>query len=216
MIAQIVAQTLAQQPLPLPPVVNFPVSPLQAMAPATHRFKKLSDTAEYDGDRDRLNAWKQSLRQRLNMNHNQYLTDHEKIAYAESQLIIGKKAHNLMGQYQVKGLCTLLSFKEYLQELRHLCGNPFEAEDTHTYLHNTNKQGSMSFAKYYHLFSQKKECSQMDNASLVDCLKRNVNYATQLAAFSWQGSDGKQPFIFYEYVQAFTETDEELQQLKHR
>ena len=55
----------------------------------------------------------------------------------------------------------------------------------------------------------------MNNASLVDCLKRNVNYITQLAAFSWQGSDGKWPSIFYEYVQAFTETDEELQQLKH-
>ena len=55
----------------------------------------------------------------------------------------------------------------------------------------------------------------MNNVSLIDCLKRNVNYATQLAAFSWQGSDGKWPSIFYEYVQAFTETDEELQQLKH-
>ena len=55
----------------------------------------------------------------------------------------------------------------------------------------------------------------MNNASLIDCLKRNVNYITQLAAFSWQGSDGKQLSIFYEYVQAFTETDEELQQLKH-
>ena len=56
MIAQIVAQTLAQQPPPLPPVVNFPVSPLQATAPVTHRSEKLSDTAEYDEDRDCLNA----------------------------------------------------------------------------------------------------------------------------------------------------------------
>ena len=55
----------------------------------------------------------------------------------------------------------------------------------------------------------------MNDASLVDCLKRNVNYATQLIAFSWQGSDRKRPSIFYEYVQAFTETDKELQQLKH-
>ena len=55
----------------------------------------------------------------------------------------------------------------------------------------------------------------MNNASLIDCLKRNVNYATQLAAFSWRGSDEKWLSIFYEYVQAFTETDEELQQLKH-
>ena len=56
----------------------------------------------------------------------------------------------------------------------------------------------------------------MDDASLIDCLKHNVNYVTQLAAFSWWGSDGKWPSTFYEYVQAFTETDEELQQLKHR
>ena len=56
MIAQIVAQTLAQQPLPLPPVVNFPIPPLQATAPATHQSEKLPDTAEYDGDRDRLDA----------------------------------------------------------------------------------------------------------------------------------------------------------------
>ena len=148
------------------------------MTPATHRSEKLPDTAEYDEDRDHLNAWKQSLRQYLNMNHDWYLTDCEKIAYAESQLIIEKKAHNLIGQYQVKGLCTLLSFEEYLQELRHLCGNPFEAEDARTYLHNTHKQDSMSFAKYYHLFSQKKERFWMDDASLIDCLKCNVNYAT--------------------------------------
>ena len=178
MIVQIVTQTLAQQPLPLPSVVNFPVSPLQATAPVTHRSEKLPDTAEYNEDRDHLNAWEQSLRQYLNMNHDWYLTDREKIAYAESQLIIGKKAHNLMGQYWVKGLCTLLSFKEYLQELHRLCGNPFEAEDAHTYLCNTHKQGSMSFAEYYHLFSQKKEHSWIDNASLIDCLKRNVNYIT--------------------------------------
>ena len=55
----------------------------------------------------------------------------------------------------------------------------------------------------------------MNDASLIDCLKCNVNYITQLAAFSWWGSDGNQPSIFYEYVQAFTETDKELQQLKH-
>ena len=73
------------------------------------------------------------------MNHDWYLTDCEKIAYAESQLIIEKKAHNLMGQYWVKGLCILLSFEEYLQELHCLCGNPFEAEDARTYLCDTHK-----------------------------------------------------------------------------
>ena len=56
----------------------------------------------------------------------------------------------------------------------------------------------------------------MNNASLIDCLKHNVNYVTQLAAFSWWGSDEKWLSIFYEYVQAFTETDKELQQLKYQ
>ena len=55
----------------------------------------------------------------------------------------------------------------------------------------------------------------MNDASLIDCLKCNINYVTWLITFSWQGSDGKWPSTFYEYVQAFTETDEELQQLKH-
>ena len=55
----------------------------------------------------------------------------------------------------------------------------------------------------------------MNDASLIDCLKRNINYVTQLTAFFWWDSDGKWLSIFYKYVQAFTETDEELQQLKH-
>ena len=120
-----------------------------------------------------------------------------------------------MSQYWVKGLCTLLSFEEYLQELCHLCDNSFKAEDAHTYLCDTHKQDSMSFAEYYHLFSQKKEHFWMNDTSLIDCLKCNINYAIQLTAFSWWGSDEKWPSIFYEYIQAFTETDEELQQLKH-
>ena len=62
----------------------------------THQSDKLSDTTEYDKNRDCLNAWKQSLKQQLHMNHNQYLINYEKIMYAESWLIIRKKAHNLM------------------------------------------------------------------------------------------------------------------------
>ena len=55
----------------------------------------------------------------------------------------------------------------------------------------------------------------MNNTSLIDCLKKNVSYFIQFAAFFWQISEDKWPFIFYKHVQAFTETDEELQQLKH-
>ena len=73
----------------------------------------------------------------------------------------------------------------------------------------------MSFADYYHLFNQKKEYFQMNDAFLIDCLKRNINYATQFITFSWQTSEGKWPFIFYKHVQAFTEINKELQQFKH-
>ena len=55
----------------------------------------------------------------------------------------------------------------------------------------------------------------MNNTSLIDCLKRNINYSTQFAAFFWQISEDKQPSIFYEHVQAFTEINKELQQLKY-
>ena len=73
------------------------------------------------------------------MNHNQYLINYEKIIYAESQLIIRKKAHNLMSQHQVNDLCTFISFKEYFQELHYLYRNPFKTENAHIYFHNIHK-----------------------------------------------------------------------------
>jgi len=121
-----------------------------------------------------------------------------------------------MMPYRTNGICNLATFDEYLRTLRHCCGNPFEAEDARTYLRETLKQGSMSFAEYYLLFCQKKDRSALEDASLIDCMKRNVSYTTQLAAFSWRTTEGKKPSTFPEYVQAFSETDEELQQLKHR
>ena len=68
-VAQVMAQTITQQSLPPPPVINLPSLLLQATAPAIHQSEKLPDTAEYDRDRDCLDAWEQSLRQRLHMNH---------------------------------------------------------------------------------------------------------------------------------------------------
>ena len=61
-VAQVMAQIITQQPLPPPSVINFPSLLLQAMASVTHWSEKLSDTAEYDRDRDCLNVWEQSLR----------------------------------------------------------------------------------------------------------------------------------------------------------
>ena len=153
------AQIITQQSLPPPPVINLPSSSLQATASAIYQFKKLSDTTEYNKDKDCLNVWKQSLKQWLHINHDRYLTNHKKITYAESWLTIEKKAHNLINQYWVNDLCTLINFKGYLQELYCLYKNPFKAENAYIYLCNTYKQNFMSFADYYYLFSQKKECS---------------------------------------------------------
>ncbi len=72
-----------------------------------------------------------------------------------------------------------------------------------------------SFVDYYNLFYQKKECSLMKDFSLIDCLKRNVNYFTQVIIFFWQNLDETQSFIFHQWIQAFFDIDEELQQLKH-
>ena len=85
----------------------------------------------------------------MHVNHNQYSTDAAKIAYAESQLTIGKRAFILMMSYQKDGICTIFMFTEYWWILCHVCDNPFEAEDTRTYLQDTLKQGLMSFVKYY-------------------------------------------------------------------
>lgn len=42
----------------------------------------------------------------------------------------------------------------------------------------------MSFDEYYNLFSQKKKHSHIEDASLIDVMKTNVNYSVQAAAIS--------------------------------
>ncbi len=56
----------------------------------------------------------------------------------------------------------------------------------------------------------------MKDFSLIDCLKRNVNYFIQVITFFWRNFDETWSFIFHQWVQAFFDIDEELQQLKHR
>ena len=55
----------------------------------------------------------------------------------------------------------------------------------------------------------------MKDFSLIDCLKCNVNYFTQVVIFFWQNLDETRSFIFHQWIQAFFNIDEELQQLKH-
>ncbi len=55
----------------------------------------------------------------------------------------------------------------------------------------------------------------MKDFSLIDCLKRNVNYFTQVIIFFWRNLNETQSFIFHQWIQAFSDIDKELQQLKH-
>jgi len=67
--------------------------------------------------------------------------------------------------------------------LHHYCDNSFKTEDAHLYFREILKQDMNNFVDYYNFFYQKKECSLMENFSLIDCLKRNVNYFTQVIIF---------------------------------
>ena len=152
----------------------------------------------------------------MHVNHDQYPTDAAKIAYAESRLTIGKRASILMMPYRKDGICTISTFTEYRRILRHVCGNPFEAEDARTYLQDTLKQGSMSFVKYYQLFCQKKNHSDMKEALLIDSFKHNVTYAVQQQLISYRNPDGIKLTIFQDHINAYLDIDDGIQQLHHQ
>ena len=161
------------------------------------KFKKLLDIFKYERNKDWLNAWKQSLIQCMNMNDNHYFFHQVKIIYVESRLIIDKKTHNLMNQYQVNDLYIIFIFADWQHKLHHCCNNFFKTEDIHLYFHETLKQDMNNFVDYYNLFYQKKECSLMKDFSLIDCLKHNVNYFIQVIIFFWQNLNEIQSFIFH-------------------
>ena len=66
------------------------------------------------------------------------------------------------------------------------------------------------------IFFVKKKRSRMNDASLINCLKKNVIYVIQFVIFSWKTLEERRLFIFQEYVQVFIEIDEKFQQLKYR
>ncbi len=151
----------------------------------------------------------------MNVNDNHYFSHQVKIIYVESWLIIDKKTHNLMNQYRVNDFCIIFIFADWWHKLHHCCNNSFKTEDIHLYLREILKQDMNSFVNYYNLFYQKKEHSLIKDFSLIDYLKRNVNYFTQVIIFFWWNLDEIQSFIFHQWVQAFSDINEELQQLKH-
>ncbi len=210
MIAQIIAQILNNQSSF---IIHLSANSVAVFI--TSRFEKLLDISEYERDKDQLNAWKQSLIQRMNVNDDHYLFHRVKIIYVESRLIIDKKTHNLMSQYRVNDLCIIFIFADWQYKLRHCCNNSFKAKDVHLYLHETLKQDINSFVNYYNFFYQKKEHSLMKYFLLIDCLKRNVNYFTQVIIFFWRNLNEIQSFIFHQWIQAFSNINKEFQQLKH-
>ncbi len=210
MITQIVAQILNNQSSL---VIHLFANSVAVFIAS--KFKKLLDISEYERDKNQLNAWKQSLIQRMNINDDHYFSHQVKIIYVESRLIINKKTHNLMNQYQVNDLCIIFIFADWWHKLCHYCDNSFKTEDAHLYLHETLKQNMNNFVDYYNLFYQKKECSLMKDFSLIDCLKHNVNYFIQVVIFFWQNLNETQLFIFHQWVQAFSDINEEFQQLNH-
>ncbi len=120
-----------------------------------------------------------------------------------------------MSQYWVNDLCIIFIFANWWHKLHYYCNNSFKTEDVHLYFRETLKQDMNSFADYYNLFYQKKECFLIKDFSLIDCLKCNVNYFTQVIAFFWRNFNEIQSFIFHQWVQTFFNINEELQQLKH-
>ena len=160
--------------------------------------------------------WEHALIQCMHVNHDWYFINAAKIAYAESQLTIGKRASILMMPYWKDSICTIFTFTEYWRILRHVCDNPFEAEDTRMYLQDTLKQGLMSFVKYYQLFCQKKDHSSMKEASLIDCFKRNVTYTVQQQLISYRNPDSIKLTIFQDHINAYLDIDDRIQQLHHR
>ena len=74
----------------------------------------------------------------------------------------------------------------------------------------------MPFHEYYHKFCQKKERSRIDDPSLLDCLRHNINYSTQIAAFNWRDTYGRSPVTFDNHIKAFSECNAKIAQLKYR
>lgn len=205
-------------PLPIDPQILLLLDRLtqKSASASAPRSEKLPDILEYDGDEAKLDDWEQTLVHRMHVNHDRYPSDQTKISYAESRLTMGKRAHLLMGQYRVDGLCVLSSFADWRSKLRLACGNPFEQEDARRYLRETLKQGSMTFEEYHNLFTQMKERSRMEDASLIDAMKANINYATQAAAIHYRLPEtNREPVTFDEHVRMWSETDRKIRQLKH-
>ena len=69
--------------------------------------------------------------------------------------------------------------------------------------------------KYYQLFCQKKDHSDMKEALLINCFKCNVTYTVQQQLISYRNPDGIKSITFQDYVNAYLNIDDGIQQLHH-
>ena len=56
----------------------------------------------------------------------------------------------------------------------------------------------------------------MKEASLIDCFKRNVTYTVQQQLISYRNPDGIKSITFQDYVNAYLDIDDGIQQLHHQ
>ena len=120
-----------------------------------------------------------------------------------------------MGHYRTDGLSSISSFDDWRRQLRVACGNPYEREDARRYLWEL-KQGTQSFDEYHFLFEQKRAKSQMEDASLIDCMRQNVNYSTQSNAITWRmPGTNLSPVSYADHVKMWSEVDRSTRQIKH-
>ena len=56
----------------------------------------------------------------------------------------------------------------------------------------------------------------MEEASLIDCFKRNVTYTVQQQLISYRNPDGTKPIIFQDHVNTYLDINDGIQQLCHQ
>lgn len=112
-----------------------------------------------------------------------------------------------MNRYWENRLSIIRTFIKWKAKLCKYCENGFEEEDACTYLRDTLKQDNISFKEYFNLFSQKKDKSCMEKATLIDTMMRNICYFIQFFAINWRKSDSSKAKTFDSHVQIWLETD---------
>ena len=141
-------------------------------------LEKLSNIIEYDENRNKFDVWKQTLKQKMHINHDRYFIDVLKIFYVEFRLIIKKKVHIFMNFYRIDGICIIFVFITYFCILRNVCENFFEIENARVYFRNIFKQNKMIFFEYHLIFVIKKKRVNINDDAFIECFKNDVNFVT--------------------------------------